>query len=285
MFVVTSNQYVYHVNFEAADETPIWTSISYPGKKGAQAGAKVEAVVLDSGDCHLFVSALDGLVYTSVRTHSPATPFSAWTVTGDISVPISAPVYGVKTAASTIELFVTGLDSLVYMSTWNAGFSAWEAVGGVSTVSGAPITGLSTSDTQFLLFVTGLNKNISTTEWNVGQGRDCAWWGVGEEKISCSQKAGDEGEGVGAQSLGSGSSDIGGGKSGMYIGIGVVVGLLIGILVVGGPGFWFYKRKMKLVKEREDKAREPDFAPAELACGLPSACELPDTDSGKSLKS
>jgi hypothetical protein len=143
------------------DRTSTGIDLGYPSTKAVAVGAPITAVVLQNGDLHLFVVVLDKQIYTSVRTESPATDFSAWTPTGDLLVPASAPIYGVATATNTIELFVTGTDSLIYMSTWNGGFSPWTPLSGVYTLAGAPIFGIPTGDKSFTLFVMGLNKNVS----------------------------------------------------------------------------------------------------------------------------
>ena len=285
LFTVSTDQHVYHNNFEAADETSTWTDLGYPSKLAAAVGAPVAAVVLGNGDCHLFLSALDGQVWTSVRSQAPAKPFSAWTLTGNLVVAPSAPVFAVRSGgnANAIELFVTGLDSRVYMSTWNGGFSPWEVVAGVSTVVGAPVTGVAVSETRFDLFVMGENKNVSMIEWNVGQSRDCAWWGVGEQRVSCNKKVGQEGTGI----VNTSASVAQASKKGQYIGMGVAIGLLVGILIVGGLGFWFYMRLRRQVREREEKNKMDEvsrYAPAEMDCGQPEPTELPDTDSNPSLK-
>jgi hypothetical protein len=246
VFLCGSNAHVYHLLFETADRTGTWTDLNYPGADGCYPGTPVTPIMLPNGDVHLFVTDEANSIYTSVRTQSPATEFSGWTKTGDLVVPNGAPIFGIVTKPNTIELYVTALDSLIYLSAWNGGFSPWTPLQNVYTMPAASISGISTGDTTFQLFATTLDKNVSTINWNVGQSLACDWWHVGDSPIACTGKASDPVVPASGKTSPSKSS-----SNGMSIGIGVIIGLIIGVGGMAAVGF-FWRRRQKVQLKKKD---------------------------------
>ncbi|KAH8653115.1 hypothetical protein BGZ60DRAFT_436040 [Tricladium varicosporioides] len=249
VFLCGSDFHVYHMSFETTDKTGSWKDLSYPGARGCVPSSPISPIMLTNGDVHVFVTDRDNNIYTSVRTQSPSTGFSSWTKTGDLQVPNGAPIFGVVTKPNTIELFVTALDSSIYLSTWNGGFSPWTPLKNVYTMPSAAISGISTGDTAFSLFATTLDKNVSTINWSVGQSLSCGWWHIGASPIVCSGKAGDPASSSSSASGSNTIEEVKDAKS-MSIGIGVVIGLLIGVLIMSLVGYFLYSRQVNQLRHK-----------------------------------
>jgi hypothetical protein len=146
------------------------------------AGAPLAAVSRRPNQIDLFVTGLNGHVYTSWYIDG-----SDWSGLGDKWLdiggvfPVGAPLSAIARHPHQLDVFVTGLNGHVYTSfyldggQWSGFGDKWMDIGGVFQ-SAAPVTAITRNPAQIDLFITGLNGNVYTSWYIDGN----AWSGLGD---------------------------------------------------------------------------------------------------------
>jgi hypothetical protein len=102
-------------------------------------GSSVAAVSSAPDQLELFITGNDGIVYTERRT--PGADWSGltgWRPIGGL-FPVGAPIAAVSRRQDQLDLFVIGMNGVVYTSWWRAGadwsgLAGWQEIGGVFPV-------------------------------------------------------------------------------------------------------------------------------------------------------
>jgi hypothetical protein len=147
------------------------------------AGAPITAVGRNPNQIDLFVTGLNGHVYTSSYTVG-----GDWTGIGhkwkDIGgvFPAGAPIAAVSRNPNQIDLFITGHNGHVYTSfmanggPWSGEGDKWMDIGGVFTPA-APLAAIARKPNLIDVFVTGQNGHVYTSWYSDGN----QWSGLGDK--------------------------------------------------------------------------------------------------------
>lgn len=183
LFVTGLNGHVYTSSYSAGGD---WTGI---GSKWEDiggvfsSGAPLAAVSRNPKQIDLFVTGLNGHVYTSFSANG-----GGWSGVGDKWLdiggvfPVAAPLAVLSRNPNQMDVFVTGNDGHVYTSwyidgsDWSGLGDKWLDIGGVFPV-GAPLAAVSRHPNQMDVFVTGNDGHVYNSFFLDGG----AWSGVGDK--------------------------------------------------------------------------------------------------------
>ncbi|MBX3577043.1 MAG: hypothetical protein KF723_07525 [Rhizobiaceae bacterium] len=148
-------------------------------------GAPIAAISRGSNRIDLFVTGMNGHVYTS--TYIEGRDWTGighkWTDIGGV-FPAGAPLAALSRTPNRLDVFVTGHNGNVYTSSysdggqWTGFGDKWTDIGGVFQPA-APVTAISRNPNQIDLFITGLNGDVYTS-YSVHGG---PWSGAGNKWI------------------------------------------------------------------------------------------------------
>jgi hypothetical protein len=163
-----------------------WAAIPIPNTE-ALPGSPVTVIQYGDWPFEVFVTGLDGVIYTTVG--NPQTGFPGWATVAEGRAPPGSPVtvspWGVPWGEFPFAVFVTGLDGVIYGTAggFQQGFpGGWGSVPGITappgspvTVSGALVQPPPDQPRDLQLFVTGLDGVIYTTIGNPQTGFPGGW--------------------------------------------------------------------------------------------------------------
>ena len=143
-------------------------------------GAPIAAVSRNPNQLDLFVVGNDGVVYTSWWTAGSdwSGVNNNWRPIGGV-FPAGAPVCAVSRDSNQLDLFIVGVDGVVYTSWWTAGSdwsgvnNDWRPIGGFFA-SNRPVSVVSRNRDQLDLFIVGIDGIVYTNWWSAGSD----WSGV-----------------------------------------------------------------------------------------------------------
>jgi hypothetical protein len=138
------------------------------------AGAPVAAVSRNPNQLDLFVVGNDGVVYTSWWTAGSdwSGVNNNWRPIGGV-FPAGTPLAAVSRNPNQLDLFIIGIDGIVYTSWWTAGLdwsgvnNNWRPIGGFFA-SDQPISAVSRNPNQLDLFIVGIDGIAYTSWWTAG---------------------------------------------------------------------------------------------------------------------
>jgi hypothetical protein len=173
LFIVGSDGAVYNSEWSS---TTGWTGIGNDWRNLGGAfppNTRVAAVARTQNNLDLFICGGDGIVYTSQWSSNSgwSSIGNNWTNIGGI-FPAGAMVTAVARKADHLDLFITGINSLVYTSSWSpetgwSGLHGWESIGGIFNPA-AEVAAVHRSTTSLDLFICGEDGSVYTSWWSEG---------------------------------------------------------------------------------------------------------------------
>ncbi len=153
----------------------------------AKPGAPVSVVSRDPNKLDIFVTAIDGRVYTAAwDQHVDDGKWRGWWKIKDLTAPSGAPVSVVARDPNKLDVFVVGNNGKVWTAAYDrhaadGKWRGWWQVGNRSTIPGTSVSVVSRESDNLDIFVTGIDNKIYTAAYDrrVADGKWRGWWRVG----------------------------------------------------------------------------------------------------------
>ena len=176
--------------FPDPDNLSQWTGWFPLGDNVFRPGATVTALSTGTGATSLYVTGLDGQIWTNFFPSANAGQWSGWMALGPNTFPMTSTVTAISTTPGGSSLYVVGLDeghgggrvwSQFFPDPDNAGhWTGWFPLGDNVFRPGATVTALSTGTGVTSLYVTGLDGEIWTNFFpSANAGQWSGWMALG----------------------------------------------------------------------------------------------------------
>jgi hypothetical protein len=167
-FVVGTDGRVYTAAWEPGF-TDWWHGWWPIGNIRVPQGARVHAVSRSADKLDIFVTDVNGIIYTAAWEPSFQDGWHGWwELNGGRAAP-GASVIAVSRNTDKLDVFVVGTDGRVYTAAWEPHFTdwwhGWWPIGDLRVPQGAPVHAVSRSADKLDIFVTDVNGVIFTAAW------------------------------------------------------------------------------------------------------------------------
>ena len=151
----------------------------------AKPGSPVTAVSRSKDKVDIFVTGMDGGVWTAAWEPSFKDGWHGWWKIRDAKAPLGAYVGVVSREADKLDVFVTDVNKKILTAQWEPSFADgwhgwWHVKGGLAQ-PGSPVTAVSRRAGQIDAFVIGLDGKPWTAAWQpaLKPGTWQGWWRIG----------------------------------------------------------------------------------------------------------
>jgi hypothetical protein len=147
-----------------------WSSWAPVADGVAPVTAPVSAIANDLGVTDVFVTAEDGLIYTTAKADGGA--YINWAPIPGGAVPPLTPISAVRSEPTQVSLFVVGTDHRIYTATRddNQSWTNWIPVGTITAPPLTPVSAIRHTDGSIDLAVTAEDGRIYLNKKPVGEG-------------------------------------------------------------------------------------------------------------------
>jgi hypothetical protein len=158
LFVTGTDGQIYSTSWDAASS---WAGgwFGVPGGATANLGSLVTVIARNPDHLDLFVTGTDGQIYSTYWDAAGGWSGGWFDVPGGLATNPGSPVTVVDRNPDHLDLFVTGVDSEIYSTSWDASSGwagGWFGVpGGASANLGSLVTVIARDPDHLDLFVTG----------------------------------------------------------------------------------------------------------------------------------
>jgi hypothetical protein len=154
----------------------------------ARPGAQVAAVARDPDQLDIFVTAVDGKVYTAAWDQNVAGgKWRGWWSISDLSAPSGAPIHVVSRKPHNLDIFVVGNEGGIWTAAWDqhvarGKWRGWWLVKNQIVKPGSTVAAVSRSPLKLDIFVVGADGKIYTAAWDhhAANGEWQGWWPIGD---------------------------------------------------------------------------------------------------------
>ena len=169
---------------ENTDKMGVWRGWWHVANGKGLPGSLVSAASRGSDHLDIFVTGLDGHVWTAAWGPQTNGKWAGWWQILNLQVPFGAPISAVSRAPDWLDIFVTGSDGGIYSASYNAsskdGWHGWWQIQQDKAKPGSQIAALSRGHNSLDIFVVGENNRIFSAGW---QGKDWVGGYVGDENF------------------------------------------------------------------------------------------------------